>query len=121
METLKAIVETSKHLQMKEAEDKNALFSFRLTLCLSPLHLDLFKLRPPIIGEDDIMNFTLFFPLSLSFILSANLIPTTQQDDESQQKSKGRPQHSSTNSGISSNGSNHGQYPTTCYRASLIF
>ena len=38
---------------MKEAEDKNALFSFRLTLCLSPLHLDLFKLRPPRVGEKE--------------------------------------------------------------------
>ena len=45
--------------QMKETEDKNALFSFRLTLCLSPLHLDLFKLRPPRVGERDIMDFTL--------------------------------------------------------------
>ena len=53
MATLTAIVETSKQLQMKEAEDKNAFFSFRLTLCLSPLHLDLFKLRPPRVGEKE--------------------------------------------------------------------
>ena len=63
MEILKAIVETSKHLQIKEAEDKNALFSFRLTLCLSPLHLDLFKLRPPRVCEDDIMDVTLLLDL----------------------------------------------------------
>ena len=100
--------------QMKEAEDKNALFSFLLLPCLSPLHLDLFKLRPPRVGEKDIMDFALLFNLS------TDLIPTTQPDGESQQKGERRPQHPSTNSGSTSNGSNQGQYPTTCYRASLI-
>ena len=44
--------------QMKEIEDKNALFSFLLPPCLSPLHLDFFKLRPPRV-EEDIMDFAL--------------------------------------------------------------
>ena len=38
---------------MKEAEDKNSLFSFLLPPCISPLHLDLFKLRPPRVGEKE--------------------------------------------------------------------
>jgi len=44
--------------QTKEAEDKNAPFSFLLPLCLSPLHLDFFKSRPPRV-EEDIMDFAL--------------------------------------------------------------
>ena len=63
METLKAIVETSKHLQMKEAEDKNALLSFLLPPYLSPFNLDLFKLRPPRVCEDDIMDVTVLLDL----------------------------------------------------------
>ena len=39
--------------QMKETEDKNALFPFLLPPCLSPLYLDLFKLRPPRVGEKE--------------------------------------------------------------------
>jgi len=39
--------------QMKETEDKNALFPFLLPPWLSPLHLDLFKLRPPRVGEKE--------------------------------------------------------------------
>ena len=49
---------------MKEAADKNALFSLSVTPMSFPLHLDLFKLRPPRVGEEDIMNFTLLFNLS---------------------------------------------------------
>ena len=104
--------------QMKETEDKNAPFSFLLPLCLSPLHLDFFELRPPRV-EEDIMDSVLLIR-SFFFILSTDLILTTQLDGESQQKEEGRPQHPSTNSGSTSNGSNQGQYPTTCYRASLI-
>ena len=70
--------------QMKETEDKNALFSFLLPSYLSPLHLDFFKLRPPSV-EEDIMDFALLIR-SFFFILSTNLIPTTQPDGESQQK-----------------------------------
>jgi hypothetical protein len=102
--------------QMKETEDKNALFSFLLLPCLSPLHLDFFKLRPPRV-EDDIMDFAL---LIRSFFLSTDLILTTQLDGESQQKGERRPQHPSTNSGSTSNGSKQGQQPTSCYRASLL-
>jgi len=104
--------------QMKETEDKNAPFSFLLPLCLSPLHFDFFKSRPPRV-EEDIMDFALLIR-SFFFILSTDLILTTQLDGESQQKGERRPQHPSTNSGSTSNGSNQGQYPTTCYRASLI-
>ena len=104
--------------QMKEAEDKNALFSFLLPPYLSHLLLDFFKLRPPRV-EEDIMDFA-WLIRSFFFILSTDLILTTQPDGESQQKGERRPQHPSTNSGSTSNGSNQGQYPTTCYRASLI-
>ena len=38
---------------MKEAADKNALFSLSVTPMSSPLHLDLFKLRPPRVGEKE--------------------------------------------------------------------
>jgi len=38
---------------MKETEDKNVLFSLLLPSCLSSLHLDLFKLRPPRVGEKE--------------------------------------------------------------------
>ena len=41
--------------QMKETQDNNALFSFLLPPCLSPLHLDFFKLRPPRVEEDIIV------------------------------------------------------------------
>jgi len=104
--------------QMKETEDKNALFFFLLPPCLSPLYLDFFKLRPPRV-EEDIMDFALLIR-SCFFILPTDLILTTQLDGESQQKEERRPQHPSTNSGSTGNGSNQGQYPTTCYRASLI-
>ena len=50
--------------QMKETEDKNALFSFLLPPCISPLHLDLFKPQPPRVCEDDIMDITLLPDLS---------------------------------------------------------
>ena len=53
--------------QMKETEDKNALFSLLLPLCLSPLHLYLFKLWPPRAGEKDIMDSALL--IQSSFIL----------------------------------------------------
>jgi len=55
----------SRNLQVSTMIDKwkklkaNALFSFLLPPCFSPLHLDLFKLRPPRVGERDIMDFTL--------------------------------------------------------------
>jgi len=38
---------------MKEAADKNALFSLSVTPMSFPLHLDLFKLRPPRVGEKE--------------------------------------------------------------------
>ena len=57
---------------------------------------------------------------SFIFILSTNFIPTTQVDGESQQKGERRPQRPSTNSGSTSNGSNQGQHPTACHKASLI-
>ena len=62
---------------MKEVEDKNALVSFLLPPCLYPLHLDLFKLRPPRVGEEDIMDFTLLFNLlyNLFSLLTLSLPP----------------------------------------------
>ena len=38
---------------MKEAADKNALFSLSVTPMSPLLHLDLFKLRPPRVGEKE--------------------------------------------------------------------
>ena len=102
--------------QMKETEDKNALFSFLLPPYLSHLLLDLFKLQPPRVCEDDNMDVTLI----LVFSFSTDLVPTTQPDGEPQQKGERRHQHSSTNSRSTSNGSNQGQQPTACYRASLL-
>jgi len=52
--------------QTKEAEDKNAPFSFLLPPCLSPLHLDFFKLQPPRVREDDNMDVTLILAFFLS-------------------------------------------------------
>ena len=104
--------------QMKETEDKNALFFFLLPPCLSPLYLDFFKLRPPRV-EEDIMDFALLIR-SCFFILPTDLILTTQLDGESQQKEERRPQHPRPNSGTTSNDSIQGQHPTACYRASLI-
>ena len=104
--------------QMKEAEDKNALFSFLLPPYLSHLLLDLFKLQPPRVCEDDNMDVTLI--LVFFFFLSTDLVPTTQPDGEPQQKGERRHQHSSTNSRSTSNGSNQSQQPTACYRASLL-
>jgi len=103
--------------QTKEAEDKNAPFSFLLPPCLSPLHLDFFKLQPPRVREDDNMDVTLILAF---FFLSTDLVPTTQPDGEPQQKGERRHQHSSTNSRSTSNGSNQSQQPTACYRASLL-
>ena len=102
----------------KKLKTRMISFLFCCPPCLSPLHLDFFKLRPPRV-EEDIMDFALLIR-SFFFILSTDLILTTQLDGESQQKGERRPQHPSTNSGSTSNGSNQGQYPTTCYRASLI-
>ena len=67
--------------QMTETEDKNALFFFLLPTCLSPLHLDFFKLRPPRV-EEGIMDFALLIR-SFFFILSTDLVLTTQLDGES--------------------------------------
>ena len=103
----------------KKLQTKMHSFPFLLPPCLSPLHLDLFKLRPLRVGEEDIMDFALLIR-SFFFILSTDLILTTQLDGESQQKGERRPQHPNTNSRSTINGSNQGQYPTTCYRASLI-
>ena len=61
--------------QMKETEDKNAPFSFLLPLCLSPLHLDLFKLRPLRVGEEDIMDFALLIRSFFSFSLLTLSLP----------------------------------------------
>ena len=119
--TLTVIVKISKHLQQSSNESKlksRILFSFSVIPMSIPLHLDFLKLRPPRI-EEDIMDFALLIR-SFFFILSTDLILTTQLDGESQQKEGRRPQHPSTNSGSTGNGSNQGQYPTTCYRASLI-
>ena len=60
--------------QMKEAEDKNALFPFLLPLCLSPLHLDFFKSRPPRV-EEDIMDFALLIRSFFSFSLLTLSLP----------------------------------------------
>ena len=65
--------------QMKETEDKNALFSFLLPPYLSHLLLDLFKLQPPRVCEDDNMDVTLIL---VFFFLSTDLVPTTQLDVE---------------------------------------
>ena len=54
--------------QMKEAEDKNALFSFLLPPYLSHLLLDLFKLQPPRVCEDDNMDVTLILAFSFSLL-----------------------------------------------------
>ena len=62
--------------QMKEAEDKNALFSFLLPPYLSHLLLDLFKLQPPRVCEDDNMDVTLI--LAFSFSLLTLSLPRNQ-------------------------------------------
>jgi hypothetical protein len=54
--------------QMKEAEDKNALFSFLLPPYLSHLLLDLFKLQPLRVCEDDNMDVTLILAFSFSLL-----------------------------------------------------
>ena len=57
MATLTAIVEAFKRLQMinkwKKLQTRMHSFPFLLPPCLSPLHLDLFKLRPPRVGEKE--------------------------------------------------------------------
>ena len=62
--------------QMKEAKDKNALFSFLLPPYLSHLLLDLFKLQPPRVCEDDNMDVTLI--LAFSFSLLTLSLPRNQ-------------------------------------------
>ena len=54
--------------QMKEAEDKNALFSFLLPPYLSHLLLDLFKLQSLRVCEDDNMDVTLILVFSFSLL-----------------------------------------------------
>ena len=60
--------------QTKEAEDNNALFSFLLPPCLSPLYLDFFKLRPPRV-EEGIMDFALLIRSFFSFSLLTSSLP----------------------------------------------